>query len=67
MAYPYYLVSYQKSSAEVISTNVYADSEDDARAIGSVKLQDFYSISVPASALTIEEVSDITSDTATTT
>ncbi|QHJ83797.1 MAG: hypothetical protein [Caudoviricetes sp.] len=67
MAYPYYLVSYQKNSTEVISTNVYADNETDARAIGSIKLQDFYSISVPVSALTVEEVSEITSDYITTT
>lgn len=67
MAYSYYLVSYTKSSSEVISTNVYADNETDARAIGSVKLEDYYSIAIPTAALTIEEVDSITSDSMTTT
>ena len=67
MAYSYYLVSYTKASGEVISTNVYEADEATARAVGSVKLEDYYSISVPAASLTIEEIDTITSDTATTT
>ena len=67
MAYPYYLVSHTLSSKEVISTNVYAVDEGDARARGAVILADYYSVSVPASAVVVKEESGITSDTVTTT
>lgn len=67
MSYPYYLVSYLRSSTEEISTNVYANSEADARVVGSVKLKDFYGISIPSSALTVELISSLSSDNLTTT
>ena len=67
MVYPYYLVSHSLSSKEVVSTNVYAANEDQAKAIGAIELAKYYSISVPPEALTVQEESGITSDTITTT
>lgn len=67
MAYQYYVVYFEEGNKTRKGVNVYEDSEDEAKTIGTVFLNSLYSKNLKPSQVFVSQVSDLEQDFPTTT